>query len=258
MGRLEAKVAIVTGGASGIGEAIARRFATEGSHVVIADMNEEAAVAVAAEIGGFAVRHDIAEEADWWSLTDAVLTRHGRLDLLVNNAGISRPANIEELDVATLTGVININLMGVVLGCRAAVTAMRRNTGMPAGSIINIASIGARVGMPNDPVYAASKAGVVALTKSIAVYAARAGLGIRCNAILPGIVETEMLRQAISGAPDPDGFRHRLEACLPGGRLGCPSDVAAMAAFLASDEASHVNGAEMLVDGAMTAGLPGI
>jgi len=238
-GRLDGKVAIVTGAAMGIGEGIARRLAAEGAKVFLTDVATDAGEQVAAEIGPSArfMRHDVASEAEWEDVRDAVLALHGRLDVLVNNAGIQIAASIEDATFADWRKVQAVNADGVFLGCRMAVWAMKETGG---GSIVNIASVASHSGEAGGAAYCASKGAVRALTKSVAVYAKP--FGIRCNSVHPGTIDTPM----VWGMRAPMG----LPASVPG--VGAPDDIAYAVLYLASDEARYVTGAELLVDNGRT------
>jgi NAD(P)-dependent dehydrogenase (short-subunit alcohol dehydrogenase family) len=250
-GRLAAKTAIVTGGASGIGKAAALAFAREGASVVVADWHEEAAAAVAREIadaGGkaTAVRADVSREADVQSMIAAAVRAYGKLDVLFNNAGIEGNMGVvtSETPIEDWDRVIAVNLTGVFLGCKHAVPAMLRSGG---GSIVNTASVAGLVGFAGIVPYAASKGGILQITRTVALeYAAQ---GIRVNCVCPGIIDTPMARRA---APD-EAVRQGLAVLHPMGRLGQPEEVAALALFLASDEASFITGAVIPVDGGLVA-----
>ena len=250
MGRVDGKVAIVTGGASGLGEADARLLAAEGARVVLTDINEEAGRAIAADIGGEFVRQDVSDEEGWSVLVDGVMDRHGRLDVLVNNAGIAVIANIERTTTEIWRRTLAVHLDGTFFGCRAAVRAMKKGGG---GSIINISSTAALVGIAPYLAYSAAKGGIRSLTKSIAVHCRERRNGVRCNSVHPGSIDTPMVAAALEGLQQVKlpQTRERDEARIAIG-LGEPNDVAYMVLFLASDESKHVTGAEMVVDNADT------
>jgi NAD(P)-dependent dehydrogenase (short-subunit alcohol dehydrogenase family) len=252
VGRLDGKVAIVTGAGSGIGEATARLMAHEGASVVVADINRPAAERVAAELAqGVAVEVDVSDESSIVRMINAAVDSFGGLDILHNNAtGSSTNASdtdIVTLDMAIFDRIIAVNLKGVVLGCKHAIPAMLAGSG---GSIVNTASIEAFVARGVRPVYGASKAGVVQLTKAVAVqYGAR---GIRCNAVAPGLV----LTPATAGlTPEQKASSQRL---YPMPRLCAPEDVASAVLFLASDESAYVNGATIMVEGGATVYMPSL
>jgi NAD(P)-dependent dehydrogenase (short-subunit alcohol dehydrogenase family) len=251
--RLAGKVAIVTGGASGIGQATCRLFAQEGAAgVLIADVNEPAGTALKGQLtqaGGNAWFHrlDVTQPDQWTVAVDAVLGQYGRLDVLVNNAGrgtpVSRPI-IENTTEDAWDQMFAANAKGVFLGMRAAIPAMRESSG---GSIINVASIYALVGSPLGTAYSASKGAVRALTRTAAVQYAKEG--IRVNAVFPGYVETPMTRDWHAR---PDIRQDRTAQTLLG-RLGQPEDIAWGILYLASDESAYVTGSELVIDGGVTA-----
>lgn len=254
-GRLEGKVAVVTGGASGIGAAIVRRFVNEGGRVVLTDIQSDPGEKIARETGGLFVEHDVGSAAGWQSVIEAVEARHRRLDILVNNAGIVSSKSIEDGDFEAWQRILSVNLTGTMLGCHFGIAAMKKNPEGSGGSLINIASTSAFAAIPSDVGYSATKFGVRGITRSVAVHCARAGLNIRCNAIVPGATETPILGPALQTVP---GFRDAVNKMSPMGRIGQPEEVAAMAAFLASDDASYCTGADYFVDGGMLAGHPGM
>jgi 3(or 17)beta-hydroxysteroid dehydrogenase len=255
VGRLAGKVALITGGASGIGAAAARLFAEEGAQVIVADVQADPGEAVAAEAGGLYLHLDVAHEPDWKTAAAAIDDRHGRLDVVFNNAGVVSGRSIEDLDLATWNRIIGINLTGVMLGCQTAIRLMKANPEGPKGSIVNTASTAAFAAIPGDPAYSATKSGVRLLSKAVAVHCARAGYAIRCNSLHPGATDTPILGPALQAAPQIIDAFNRMS---PIGRMAQPKEIAAVALFLASDEASYVTGAEYLADGGMLAGHPGI
>ncbi len=247
--RLEGKVAIISGGARGMGAAEARLFAQEGAKVVIADVLEEEGRQVEAQISESGVQAlflllDVTNESDWSNAVSATVTRFGKLDILVNNAGISGRSAVGRTDVETWDRVMDINAKGVFLGTRAAIPEMRRVGG---GSIINISSIYGLVGSGGSAAYQASKGAVRLLTKSTAIQ--YAGEGIRANSVHPGFITTPMT-EAIAVDPDRN---QRVLANTPLGRWGEPEDVAYGVLFLASDESSFMTGSELVIDGGWTA-----
>ena len=244
---LEGKIAVVTGGGSGIGAAIARLFVAEGAKIVIGDLAESGA-ALAAELtdDGFSVafqRVDVTDEADVAALMQFATSRFGRLDILVANAGIpERKSPIHELDLADWRRVIDVDLTGVALCNKFAAGAMLAAGG---GAIVNMASILAHVGQENSNAYSAAKAAVVNLTRSVALtYAKR---GIRVNCVSPGYVDTPLLAKL------PEAPRQAMLVRQPIGRLAQPEEIAEVVAFLASDKASIITGACINADGGYTA-----
>jgi 3(or 17)beta-hydroxysteroid dehydrogenase len=254
MSRLDGKVALITGGASGIGAATARLFAAEGARVIVTDVQADLGQALATEIDGRFEILDVAHEPDWDRVAADVEARFGRLDVVFNNAGVVCGQTIEDIDLATWNRVLGINLTGVMLGCRTGIRLMKANPGGPSGSLINTASTAAYAALP-DAAYSATKSAVRLLSKSVATHCAKAGYGIRCNSLHPGATDTPILGPALQAAPHLIDVFNRMS---PLGRMGRPEEIAAMALFLASDESSYVTGSEMLVDGGMMAGHPGL
>jgi NAD(P)-dependent dehydrogenase (short-subunit alcohol dehydrogenase family) len=259
MPRLSRKIALVTGAARGIGEAIAAAFIDEGARVVLTDIADDAGQALAQRLGGEAVyqRLDVREEGDWTRVTQGALERFGRLDVVVNNAGITGFEGgivAHDPEHATLDAwreVHRTNLDGVFLGCRYAIRAMRR-TG--EGSIINISSRSGVVGIPGAAAYASSKAAVRNHTKTVALCCAEQGLKIRCNAILPAAVLTPMWEPLLGVGPEREERMAAFVADTPLRRFGLPAEVAALAVMLASDEATYMTGTELHIDGGILAG----
>ncbi|WP_439813965.1 glucose 1-dehydrogenase [Zavarzinia sp. CC-PAN008] len=254
MARLQGKVALVTGGASGLGAASARLLAGEGARVILSDLAEDAGEAVAAAIrgaGGDALfePQDVADEARWDSLLASIRARYGALHVLVNNAGIvGTVTGVHEMALADWRRTLSINLDGVFLGIRHGVPLMVETGG---GSIINLSSIMGLVGAAGGSAYCASKGGVRLLTKAAAIDLAP--LGIRVNSIHPGYIETPMVQQIVAGMPDSNTFRADLETRHALGRLGQPVDIAEAVLFLASDASRFMTGSELVVDGGYTA-----
>jgi NAD(P)-dependent dehydrogenase (short-subunit alcohol dehydrogenase family) len=241
--RLQDRVAVVTGGASGIGRAIAIRFAGEGARVVIADLNRDGAAAVAAEIGGLVVPTDVTSTDEVERLVTGVLAGHGRLDILVNGAGVGRMGGLLETTDDLWHSTLAVNLTGVFLCSRAAARAMRPAR---AGKIISIASVVGVVGFPGRVAYCASKAGLLGLTKAMALDCAP--FNVQVNAICPGPVLTPMTAARFA---DPDALAEKLLE-IPLRRLGQPGDIASAAVFLASAEADWITGHALVVDGGMS------
>ena len=248
--RLQYKVALISGGARGIGAAITKMFAQEGAKLVIGDVLEEEGQRTANEVadgGGecFFVKLDVTSESDWEQATREVVTRFGRLDILVNNAGISARGNVEETSEAIWTRTMDINVKGAFLGSRQAIPIMRTGGG---GSIINTASFVALLGAATPQLaYTASKGGVLAMTRELAVIHARQNL--RCNALCPGPLHTKLLMDFL----DTEQKKQRRLVHIPMGRFGLATEMADAALYLASSESSYVNGTEFVVDGGITA-----
>ncbi|MGU7768852.1 SDR family oxidoreductase [Burkholderia sp. MR1-5-21] len=242
--RLNGRIAIVTGAASGVGKATAARFAAEGARVVLTDVNETAGREVAAGLGDAAlfVRHDIASEAGWNDVFGAAVSRFGTPDVLVNNAAVLIAGDIEHGTLDDWQRTLRINADGYFLGCRAAVRAMKA----AGGSIVNLSSAAALGGIGMFCAYSASKGAVTAMTRAIAAYCKQQGYRIRCNSIHPDGIFTPMTA-AFFG--DADDTRRALEQGIdPQGRLALPEDIANLALFLASDESRFVNGSEYRID----------
>jgi NAD(P)-dependent dehydrogenase (short-subunit alcohol dehydrogenase family) len=253
-GRLAGKVALVTGAASGLGAETARRLAREGAAVMLSDLSIGDGEVVTAEIiasGGRAafIAHDVTSEDDWTAAVAGTTTVFGRLDILVNNAGIvGNQLELMTHSLADWRRILAVNLDGVFLGMRAVGPVM---AGQGGGSIINLSSIMGKVAMPNVTAYAASKGGVLMLTKAAAVE--WAPLGIRVNSVHPGFIDTPMVANALHAAENGNEMRSAIMAAHPLGRLGVPREIADAVVFLASDEASFMTGAELVVDGGYTA-----
>jgi NAD(P)-dependent dehydrogenase (short-subunit alcohol dehydrogenase family) len=246
--RLAGKVAVVTGGASGIGLATARRFAAEGASVVIGDFNPETGAAAAAEVGGLFVRVDVTDEQQVDRLFALANETYGSVDIAFNNAGISPPDDdsIETTELPAWQRVQDVNLKSVYLCCRAA---LRYMVAQQSGSIINTASFVAVLGSATSQIsYTASKGGVLAMSRELGVQFARQG--IRVNALCPGPVNTPLLRELF--AKDEERAQRRL-VHIPKGRFAEPEELAAAVAFLASDDASFITGSTFLVDGGISA-----
>ena len=242
MGRVEGKVALVTGGGSGLGAADCELLAAEGATVIVTDVRHEAAQAVADRIGGIAMALDVASESNWQQVIAAIDARFGRLDVLVNNAGVVVVADLEQTSLEQFRWVNAIMNEGVFLGCKYAIPLMNKGSG---GSIINMSSTGALLGYPVFFAYAAAKGAVRSMTKSIAIMCQEKGYKIRCNSVHPGAIETPMVQQA-SGRPGEE--QAVPEGVLPAGAVGHPRDVASMVLYLASDESRFVTGAEFVID----------
>jgi NAD(P)-dependent dehydrogenase (short-subunit alcohol dehydrogenase family) len=249
MTQLEGKVALITGGASGIGEACAQIFTREGARVVVTDIQSERGRNVAGQVGATFLHHDVTDEAQWIEAIEATLAEHGRLDIVINNAGMFAAQTIEECDLALWNKVLQVNLTSVMLGCKHAIAAMKKNPGGPSGSIVNVSSITGFIGLASAAAYTASKGGVRLLTKSVAVHCARAYKTIRCNSLHPGAIDTPMNQAAFEASGDPDGMRAFFGTVQPVGRMASAAEMAECALFLASDRASFVTGTELVADG---------
>lgn len=248
--RLEGKVALISGGARGQGAAEAKLFAGEGAKVVFGDILDDLGKQVEAEIhevGGEAlyIHLDVTNAADWASAVEAAVSRYGRLDVLVNNAGITIRKNVEDTTEEDWDRIMAINAKGVFLGTKQAIPAMRESGG---GSIVNISSTAGLVGSPySGASYAATKGAVRLFTKATAIQYAKEG--IRCNSVHPGLLETPMTQDMLADA----AHREERTQRIPLGRVGTTADVAYGVLYLASDESSFVTGSELVIDGGATA-----
>jgi NAD(P)-dependent dehydrogenase (short-subunit alcohol dehydrogenase family) len=259
MSRLNDKVALVTGAARGIGEAIARTYVGEGARVRLTDIEVQAGQAIALEIGKRATfsRLDVREEEDWSRVISEMLDVFGRLDIVVNNAGITGfeagfvAHDPENASLEDWRAVHRTNLDGVFLGCKYAIRAMRR---LGTGSIINISSRSGLVGIPGAAAYASSKAAVRNHTKSVALWCAQQGLAIRCNSIHPAAILTPIWEPMLGSSADREARIAALVKETPLHRFGMPAEVAAVATLLASDEATYITGSEVNIDGGLLAG----
>lgn len=250
MGRLEGRDVTVTGGARGIGAAIAEAFADEGARVVVLDLDGDGAVTTASRIGRGAIgrRVDVRSEVEVDATFDALVSAGYRCDILVNDAAIQREGALADQSLDDFRAVVDTNLLGTFLCSRAALRPMLARG---SGVIINLSSILGLTGDALLPVYAATKHAILGLTRSTAVAYARQG--IRCVAICPGDVDTELNQQYFAAQPDPAGFRARVEREYPTGRMARPDEIARVAVVLATDDASFMNGCHVLVDGGLLA-----
>jgi|TARA_B110000263_G_C15287226_1_gene501446 3(or 17)beta-hydroxysteroid dehydrogenase len=254
MERLENKVVVITGAASGLGKADAIRLSSEGAKLVLTDINSQDGNRVARECKNAAifVEQDVSDESSWQELIDTTVSEFGQLDVLVNNAGIAATANIESVATDQWREILRVNLDSVFFGCRAAIPEMSKSGG---GSIINMSSTAALVGLSSYLAYSAAKGGIRSMTKSIAVHCREQKNNIRCNSIHPGSIYTPMVDNALKtlmgielmDQEDPEATRIAMG-------IGEPVDVANLVLFLASDESKHINGAELVIDNGTTAG----
>lgn len=255
--RLNGKIALVTGAARGIGEAIARAFLREGAIVWLTDLADTGSLAGTLGDHARSAPLDVGKEADWAQAIDTLLDRDGRLDILVNNAGITGfetpagPHDPEHASLAEWRAVHAVNLDGTFLGCRAAIGAMRPHG---TGSIINMSSRSGLVGIPGAAAYASSKAGIRNHSKSVALWCAQQGMKVRCNSVHPAAVLTPMWEALIGDGPDRAQRMAAMVADTPLKRFATVEEVAALCVYLASDESAYVTGAEFTIDGGLLAG----
>ena len=259
MARLKGKVALITGAARGIGQAIAELFALEGALVIVSDINDAAGEHVAHSMGDAAryIHLDVSKESEWENAFALIETTYGKLDILVNNAGITGflestgPHDPENLDLDSWHAVHKTNLDGVALGCKYGIKLMKHSENT---SIVNISSRSGIVGIPGAVAYASSKAAVRNHTKSVALYCADQGYSVRCNSIHPGAIYTPMWDAMLGEGEQREAELKEVSLGVPMGRMGEPSDVAYAALYLASDESKYVTGIELNIDGGILAG----
>jgi NAD(P)-dependent dehydrogenase (short-subunit alcohol dehydrogenase family) len=253
MKRLQNKTALITGGARGIGAAIAKAFMDQGAIVILTDVNDDEGQATANQLGVSYAHLDVSKEEDW----QAIATRYPQIDVLVNNAGITgfedgpAPHDPASASLEEWRRVHATNLDGAFLGCRYAINAMKA---AGTGSIINIASRSGLVGIPGAAAYASSKAAIINHTRSVALYCAQQGWQIRCNAIAPAAILTEIWEPMLGDGPDREAKMAALVADTPLKRFGQAGEVAALATMLASDEAAYMTGETLTLDGGLLAG----
>ncbi len=255
MERLRGKRAIVTGAGSGIGRAIAIRLSDEGARVALADLDRDAAEGVAAEIGGgeaggetLVVKTDVTRAGDVEKLVADVVQAWGGLDVMVNNAGVGVAGTAPVTGERDYDLVMDVCLRGTFFGMKYAIPAIAESGG---GSVVNMSSVAALVGIPDRAVYSAAKGAILAITRAAAIDHVEEG--VRVNCIAPGTVDTPWIGRITSGYEDPEEARANMQARQPHGRFVSPEEIAAMAAYLASDESASVIGACMVVDGGVTA-----
>lgn len=241
MAVLAGKIAFVTGGASGLGEAIARAYASEGASVIIADIDQANGEALATALGARFVHLDVTQEASWAK----AFAPFERIDVLVNNAGITTLGSIEEITLDQFRHELDIDVLGVFMGTQAVLPKMKAH----GGSIINMSSLSGVKASANLVAYNAAKAAVTLMTKSCALHFAEKGYGIRCNSIHPGAIHTPIIDKVLAQSDDPDALYQSFVDVHPVKRLGKPEEIAAMAVFLASDASAFATGAEFRVDG---------
>jgi NAD(P)-dependent dehydrogenase (short-subunit alcohol dehydrogenase family) len=250
MDRLEGKRAVVTGAGAGIGRSIALRLASEGARVALADVDEEAAEKVASEIDGETLvrRTDVTRAEEVEELVASAVEAWGGLDVMVNNAGVGVAATVVDTTEEDYERVMDVCVRGTLLGMKYAIPAIRDSGG---GSIINMSSVAALVGITDRAVYSAAKGAILSMTRAAAIDHVEEG--VRVNCIAPGTVDTPWIDRITSGYDDPEEARAKMQARQPHSRFVTPEEIAAMAAYLASDEAASCIGACMIVDGGVTA-----
>ena len=236
MAELKDKIVLVTGAAGAIGSAVAIAIGRAGGTVVVSDLTGD-------------VTLDVTSESDWQRVTDEIGERHGRLDGLVNAAGIVALGTVEQLDFATWRKVLAVNLDGAFLGCKYTLPLLRKR----GGAIVNLSSVSGLVGGHNLAAYNASKGGLSLLTKSVALHGARLTPPVRCNAVCPAFVEGPMVDAIARSARDPGAAKQKLPREIPLGRLAKPAEVADLCVYLLSDEAAFITGADLPIDGGLTA-----
>lgn len=251
-GRVEGKIAMVTGAADGIGKAIAMLLAREGAKVIITDINDVKGEETAKECGAEYMHLDVSSEGDWQVVADKIASTYGGLHILVNNAGIMGKGiqDPENVTFADWQLVHKINLDSVFLGCKYAIKLMKEK----GGSIINMSSRSAVVGVPNEAAYASSKAAIRNHTKSVALHCAQHDYNIRCNAVFPASIETAMWHQLLGDDTEYENKIKERASHIPLKRFGKPEEVAYAVLYLASDESSYTTGSELYVDGGVLAG----
>ena len=233
---LKDKIVLVTGAAGAIGAAVTAAIRRAGGSAIASDLAGEVAL-------------DVTSESDWQRVTAAIEAKHGRLDGLVNAAGIVALGTVEQLDFATWRRVLAVNLDGAFLGCKYAMPLLRKK----GGAIVNLSSVSGLVGGHNLAAYNASKGGVSLLTKSVALHGARLAPPVRCNAVCPAFVEGPMVESIAQGARDPETAKQKMSRDIPLGRLGKPAEIADLCVYLLSDEAGFITGANLPIDGGLTA-----
>lgn len=255
---LKDRVALVTGGTAGIGEAVVRLLSSEGASVVFTGNNVDAGATLTQETGAHFIKHDVTDVGGWAAVADE-LKRKGRLDIAFVNAGTNTgDSNIEDITPKAWSHIFDVNVTGAMLTCKTAIDVMKNNPEGATGSIIINSSVTAMVGLSEDVTYTATKGALRSFAKSVAVYCGRMNYPIRCNSIHPGITETPNITKAISEADDPAAARTFLENAAVLKRFAQPREIAEFVLYLGSDRASFITGAELVIDGGSTIGFAGV
>lgn len=249
--RLPGRHILVTGSASGLGLAIAQRLSAEGATVAVADLDREGALSVASSLGGSALglALDVSREDDWRRCSEQLREAWGRVDGVVNNAGITTMGSVETLAVEDLRHELDVDVVGVFLGCKYGIVLMKEH----GGSIVNMSSAAGLRADPDLAGYNAAKAAVTLMTKSVALHCAREQYDIRCNSVHPGMIRTPIIDKVLSQVDNPEETLAGFMSAHPVGRMGEPGDIAAIVAYLVSDESRFATGAAFTVDGGMSA-----
>ena len=248
MSGVQNKVVLVTGAASGLGLADAQLLTEGGAKVVMTDVDQELGAGLATQLGATFLQQDVADESRWLEVMAVIEQQHGRLDGLVNNAGIAPIADIEKSTTETWRKTLAVHLDGTYFGCQAGIKLMKASGG---GSIVNMSSTAALIGIPDYLAYSAAKGGIRSMTKAIAVHCRREKLGIRCNSVHPGSINTPMVQNAVKQLMNID-LDDSAEKKRKAMGIGEPRDVAHMVVYLLSDDSKHVNGTELVIDNADT------
>ena len=259
MSRLANKVAFITGGTSGIGKATVYRLIAEGAKVIFTGRNDTAGEVISKETGSHFINHDVTDSSGYEKISEIIKTQYGRLDIAFANAGTEMgDTDIENITIEVWNKLVAINLTGAMLTAQMAVRLMRENPDGPNGSIILNSSMNAHIPLGNFVTYSTTKGAHIALAKSTAVHCAGQGLKVRCNVIHPGVVETDMIKGVIAGAPDADAARAMFEGMAPMKRMAHVDEIAGLVVYLGSDEAAFISGASYNIDGETTAGMMGV
>ncbi|MGY6552136.1 MAG: glucose 1-dehydrogenase [Erythrobacter sp.] len=248
-GRVAGKVVLLTGGAMGLGKAAAKALLAEGAKVIITDINAAQGAATAEQLGCDFLAQDVTDWARWQAIIAEVEASHGRLDVLVNNAAITVFGSVMDISPEDFRRCYTVDVDSIFMGCKAAIPLMAKSGG---GSIVNFSSAAGNKPSPDLAAYNSAKAAVAMLTKSIALWCAREGNGIRVNSVQPGTILTPNVESVIQGTPDPEATRAAFSIAQPIGRMGEVDDIAHLVVYLASDESKFATGAPFIVDGGLS------